>query len=95
MEALERLLLQQFEERQQRARSISKDTANLLHALAQSPCKETLDKAENSNDFRAYSNKYQEFRAAIRNGDYGKTADFWLKYVHGHCSNDPSIEQSN
>ena len=62
MEALERLLLQQYEERQRRARTISKDTANLLYELAQSPCKETLDKADNSEDFRAYFNKYQQRR---------------------------------
>ena len=48
MDAPEWLLLQQFEERQQRARTISIDTANLLYELkdAQSPCKKTLDKAE-------------------------------------------------
>ena len=42
MEALERFLLLQFAKIQQRVGTISEDTANLLHELVMSPCKETL-----------------------------------------------------
>ena len=39
-----------------------------------------LDKLKNSDDLRAYFNKYQKFKAAIRNWDNRKT-EFWLKYL--------------
>ena len=60
-EALERLLLTQFEEKHKRGECLSHDTFAMLEDLIENPCKEVLSKVERSEEFRDYFEKYNKF----------------------------------
>ena len=79
-EALERQLLHMFEETQPLT-SLADDTSRLINGLAKAPTAENLKKVEDSADFKTYFSQYQNFKTALRNGQHGKTAQFWLQYM--------------
>ena len=81
-ESLERLLLSRFEQDHPRAECLSEETFTLLKQLIDTPCKETLNTVEQSEEFKAYFEKYNMFKSEVLSGDHGKTAQFWAKYMH-------------
>ena len=73
-EALERLLLIQFEEKHKRDECLSHDTFAMLEDLIENPSKEALSKVD-------YFEKYNKFKSEVLNGAHGKTAQFWARYM--------------
>lgn len=70
-EALERLLLTRFEQDHPRDECLSNDTFGMLTDLIETPCKETLSKVEQSDEFRNYFEKYDTFKSEVLNGAHG------------------------
>ena len=82
LEALERLLLERFEEDHPRSECLSKDSCNTLMDLIENPNTETASKVKESEEIRRYFEKYSAFKSELLNGTYGKTAQFWSMYMN-------------
>ncbi|KAK3735621.1 hypothetical protein QZH41_007397 [Actinostola sp. cb2023] len=79
LEALERLLLDVFEN--QHEEELTEETKELLCRLADDPCEENLSNALSSESCAELLLHYSEFKAKVCDGQLGKTAQFWLKYM--------------
>jgi hypothetical protein len=81
-EALERLLLQEFESRH--SDLMSDEARSVLHNLARKPCIENVAVALDNKSCKAMLSQFLEFQEEIREGKLGKTAMFWMNYIiHG------------
>ena len=76
MEALERLLLRMFEEREDKSLDVS-----LLESLTNEASDANLQGVLASDQFLEYFERYQAFKEDVRRGDLGKTARFWIQYI--------------
>jgi len=78
LDALERMLMTSFQQHAQL--TVDSDCLPAASTLAAEPSPAHLQAAEDSaacKDFLAHFNNFQD---AIRHGDFGKTAKFWIQY---------------
>ena len=81
LEALERLLIQKFEQSLLETERLSQNTVDLLVTLSKKPSHDTLQEMKENEAFCAFFTCYQQFKQSVRDGHLGKTAQFWLSYM--------------
>ena len=80
-EALQRLLLIRFVEMNPQFELLSQETHNMMMDLIDDPCKENVSKIKDSEEFKAYFQRYRTFTSELLDGIHGKTAQFWIRYM--------------
>ena len=84
LESLERLLLDQFHERENEDSlfaSLPEETRDKIDNLKLSQSKHAMGELMSDNLFLAYIRKYMVFKKSARDGAVGKTAQFWMSYM--------------
>ena len=81
LEALEGLLLNAFQSQEESSEALSDETQNLILQLSENPDSEKFTNVTTREDFRRLYNSYNTFKNSIRNGNLGKTAQFWIGYM--------------
>ena len=76
VDGLERLLLERF----LNERSVDCMELPEMVSLAEEPLCEKLLEVLNSASCNQFLDEYSKFHTSVRNGDLGKTAQFWLGY---------------
>ena len=56
------------------------ESAVVVSNLASQLSAENLQKAQQNEDCEIFMKEYEQFKAAVREGKYGTTAQFWLQY---------------
>ena len=80
-EALQRLLLIRFVEMNPQFELLSQETHNMMMDLIDDPCKENVSKIKDSEEFKAYFQRYRTFTSELLDGNHGKTAQFWMRHM--------------
>jgi len=78
LDALERMLLRTFQDNVQL--SEGSDSLSAAVVLASEPSAENLHAAAESENCKTFLKAYENFKASVRQGAFGKTAQFWLQY---------------
>ena len=81
LEALKRLLFEAFQAQDQFGGKMDDETENLIKKLLEKPDCEQFQSLIRSQEFKGFFDKYSEFKNGVRNGSFGKTAQFWLGYM--------------
>ena len=83
VEALECLLLCKFEESEysQETSPLHPEAIDMFQSLTENPSSEMLNRTMGNEHCRAYFEAYQAFKASVRAGILGKTAQFWVSYM--------------
>ena len=84
VECLERLLFDEFLSmagKDDALSGIPEESKNIFQELIRSPTKERLAEVVANADLKALIESYESFKADVRNGSLGKTAQFWMSYV--------------
>ncbi|MES9950704.1 MAG: hypothetical protein ABW118_17235 [Candidatus Thiodiazotropha sp.] len=81
LEALERLLIQKFEQSLLETERLSQNTSDLLLTATKNPSHDTLQEMKENEDLCSYFARYKQFKQSVRDGHLGKTAQFWLSYM--------------
>ena len=55
---------------------LSQETHNMMMYLIDDPCKENVNKIKDSEEFKAYFQRYRTFMSELLDGIHGKTAQF-------------------
>ena len=79
LDALERLLLQSFESSE--TDSLDEEARAQLLCLSRDPSQERLSEALVNESCQKLLSSMSCFRARVRHGELGKTAQFWLSYM--------------
>ena len=80
-EALQRLLLIRFVEMNSQFELLSQETHSMMMDLIHDPCKENVSKIKDSEEFKAFFQRYRTFTSELLDGNHGKTAQFWMRYM--------------
>ena len=83
VEALEHLLLCKFEESEysQETSPLHPEAIEMFQSLTENPSSEMLNRTMGNEHCRAYFEAYQAFKASVRAGILGETAQFWVSYM--------------
>ena len=81
LEALERLLLEKFEQSLPQTEILSQEASELLLNLSKKPTHDTLQKMKENDACCSFFARYKQFKQSVRDGKLGKTAQFWLSYM--------------
>lgn len=79
LEALERMLLASFQD--EKGLVIDEEEMKLMSNLAKTPSKENISIVKSNSKWKEWMQKYEEYRAKVRSGEKGKTAQFWIGYM--------------
>ena len=77
LEALERLLLEKFEQSLPQTEILSQEASELLLNLSKKPAHDTLQNLKENDACCSYFARYKQFK----DGELGKTAQLWLSYM--------------
>ena len=69
-------MLARYHELNVNADCLSDETIQMLHRLAKDPCSDAVMEQQETNNFGSYYHAYLDFKAALRDGQHGKTAKF-------------------
>ena len=81
LEALERLLIEKFEQSLPQDEQFSQEAYELLLTLSKKPSHDTLQNMKENEAFCSFYARYKGFKQSLRDGHLGKTAQFWIGYM--------------
>ena len=64
---------------------IAEESKNIFQELIRSPTKERLAEVVANADLKALIESYESFKADVRRGSLGKTAQFLMSYMYVDC----------
>ena len=80
-EALERLLFQQFVEREEKDNPLLCQPIDVFAEILKDMKTDRYGKLHNNTKLQGYISRYRLFREKVASGLFGKTAQFWISYI--------------